>query len=141
MKAVDRPGGVVILIASVASVGAIVAAPAAAQDTAFPVAAWSRTIAADEARGSAEERGAAVFNNWCSACHGRGPLNAPGTRSLEFKYRGELPAALEERQDLTAELIEFYVRNGVATMPFYRQTELSDADLDVLATYLVKDSR
>ena len=132
--------GVAAALAWLAATGL---APAAAQDAAgdavFPVAAWSRTTAADELRGAASERGAAVFNNWCSACHSRGPQNAPGTRSLEFKYRGELPAALEDRRDLTPELVELYVRNGVATMPFYRKTEISDADLEALAVYLVRD--
>ena len=45
------------------------AASAAAQDAPFPIPAWSRTTAASETSGSAAERGAAVFNNWCSACH------------------------------------------------------------------------
>jgi len=113
--------------------------PAAAQDAPFPIAAWSRTQAAPEDNGALAERGAAVFNNWCSACHSRGPMNAPGTVSLQHKYQGSLPAALEDREDLTAELIAFYVRNGVATMPFYRPTEISDADLEALAAYLAKE--
>jgi mono/diheme cytochrome c family protein len=108
------------------------------QETPFPIAAWSRTEARDETVGSLQEQGAAVFNNWCSACHSRGPMNAPGTTSLEYKYRGEVPAALEDRTDLTAEVIELYVRNGVAMMPIFRKTELSDADVEALAAYLVK---
>ena len=79
-----------------------------------------------------------MFNNWCSACHSRGPLNAPGTTSLQNKYQGALPAALEDRTDLTAEVITLYVRNGIATMPFFRKTEISAADLEALARYLVK---
>jgi len=109
---------------------------AAAQQTAAPVAAWSRTAALDETAGSPAERGAAVFNNWCDACHRNATQNAPGTQSLQFKYRGEIPAALEERTDLTPELIEFYVRTGIATMPPFRKTEVSDADLAALAAYL-----
>lgn len=107
-----------------------------AQEADYPIAAWSRTEAVQEAAGSLRERGRAVFNNWCDACHRRSEMNAPGTRSLEFKYRGELPGALEDREDLTPELIAFYVRNGVATMPFFRPTEISDADLEALAEYL-----
>ena len=103
-----------------------------------PIAAWSRTQAAPETAASPAERGAAVFNNWCSACHGRGPMNAPGTASLENKYQGSLPALLEDREDLTPELVEFYVRNGVATMPFFRPTELSDEDVAALAAYLTE---
>ncbi len=114
------------------------AAPLAvrAQDAPFPVAAWSRSRAGAEDRGEPAERGAAVFNNWCSACHSRGPMNAPGTTSLQNKYQGSLPAALEDRQDLTVDLVKFYVRNGVATMPQFRKTEVSDAALDALAAYL-----
>jgi mono/diheme cytochrome c family protein len=112
---------------------------AGAQDAPFPIAAWSRTTASAEDAGAPGERGAAVFNNWCSACHSRGPLNAPGTTSLQNKYQGSLPAALEDRTDLTAPLIELYVRNGIATMPFYRKTEISDADLTALTAYLVEE--
>jgi len=112
---------------------------AAAQELPAPVAAWSRTAALDETDGSPAERGAAVYNNWCDACHRNADQNAPGTRSLELKYRGEIPAALEERTDLTPELVGFYVRNGVATMPFFRKTEISDADLAALSVYLTND--
>ena len=103
-----------------------------------PIPAWSRTKAAAEDRGTPLERGAAVFNNWCSACHSRGPQNAPGTSSLQFKYQGSLPAALEDRTDLTADQVKFYVRNGVAMMAPFRKTEVRDADLEALAAYLTR---
>lgn len=117
----------------------LAAAPLSAQQEAAPIAAWSRTSAVSETAGTLAERGAAVFNNWCDACHRNAEQNAPGTRSLEMKYRGELPAALEERTDLTPALVEFYVRSGVATMPFYRKTEISDDDLAALSAYLAVD--
>jgi len=113
--------------------------PVTAQDDTMPIAAWSRTAAIEESAGSLAERGRAVYNNWCDACHRNANQNAPGTRSLQFKYRGELPAALEEREDLTPELVEFYIRNGIATMPFYRKTEISDADLAAISAYLASD--
>jgi len=116
----------------------VVAGSAAAQDAPFPIAAWSRTKAAVETQGSPAERGAAVFNNWCSACHSRGPQNAPGTASLQAKYQGSVPAALEDRRDLTPDLVKFFVRNGVAMMAPLRKTEVSDADLDALAAYLTQ---
>lgn len=115
------------------------AAGASAQDAPYPIAAWSRTAAVPESDGTLRERGAAIFNNWCDACHRNSDMNAPGTRSLQFKYRGELPAALEERADLTPELVAFYVRNGVAMMPFFRPTEISDEDLQALGAYLSGD--
>ena len=122
-----------VCVAVAAPLGAVLA-----QDAPFPIAAWSRTAAGVEDRGAAVERGAAVFNNWCSACHSRGPANAPGTTSLQFKYQGTIPAALEDRQDLTADLVKFFVRNGVATMPQFRKAEVADADVDALAAYLTR---
>ena len=113
-----------------------IAASALAQQSPFPTPAWNRTTAADQKSGPLVGRGAAVFNNWCSACHSKDVRNAPGTRSLEFKYQGKRPAALEDRRDLTAETVKLFVRKGVATMPFYRKTEIGDADLDALAAYL-----
>jgi mono/diheme cytochrome c family protein len=116
----------------------LLAGAAAAQDVPYPIAAWSRTTAAVETQGSPVERGAAVFNNWCSACHARGPRNAPGTTSLQAKYQGSVPAALEDRRDLTPDLVKFFVRNGVAMMAPLRKTEVSDADLEALAAYLTQ---
>ena len=121
------------------AVAVAVAAGASAQEkTAFPTPAWSRTKAAAQDRGSPVERGAAVFNNWCSACHSKDVRNAPGTVSLQFKYQGRSPAALEERRNLTSESVKLFVRKGVATMPFYRKTEINDADLEALAAYLTQ---
>jgi (+)-pinoresinol hydroxylase len=119
-------------------VALLASAPVLAQGDATPIASWSRTKAVSEATGTLAERGAAVFNNWCDACHRNADQNAPGTRSLDIKYRGELPGALEARTDLTPALVEFFVRNGVATMPFFRKTEISDEDLAALAVYLSK---
>jgi mono/diheme cytochrome c family protein len=127
-----------IAAAALCIAAATAAASAYGQNEAPPIAAWSRTTAGVEDRGSDVERGAAVFNNWCSACHSRGPANAPGTTSLQFKYQGSVPAALEDRKDLTADLVKLFVRNGVATMPQFRKTEVSDADLAALAAYLTR---
>ncbi len=80
-------------------------------------------------------RGAEVFLSRCEICHGTG-IDRAGTLSLQAKYNGAKPALLEERRDLTPQLVRFYVRNGVAMMPFFRKTEVSDAELDDLAAYL-----
>ena len=125
------------LLALVAA-GIASSSAALAQEPPFPIAAWSRTTASAEDKGSPVERGAAVFNNWCSACHSRGPQNAPGTASLQNKYQGSVPAALQDRRDLTPDLVKFFVRNGVAMMAPLRKTEVSDADLDALAAYLTQ---
>jgi len=121
-----------------AAVGLASTTAALAQEPPFPIAAWSRTTASAEDKGSPVERGAAVFNNWCSACHSRGPQNAPGTASLQNKYQGSVPAALQDRRDLTPDLVKFFERNGVAMMAPLRKTEVSDADVDALAAYLTQ---
>jgi mono/diheme cytochrome c family protein len=81
------------------------------------------------------ERGKAVYDEWCAACHDRGPRH-PGTQALEVLYQGKKPAALEERTDLVPKLTETFVRRGVSVMPPFRKTEISDADLAALAAYL-----
>jgi mono/diheme cytochrome c family protein len=88
------------------------------------------------AQESAElQRGKQVFDYWCAACHGDGP-GKPGTGALSALYDGQKPALLEERTDLVPELTRTFVRTGVSIMPFFRKTEISDADLDALAAYL-----
>lgn len=88
------------------------------------------------AQDGAAVRGKAVYEHWCSPCHAPGARKHPGTAALEVLYKGEKPAVLEERLDLTPELITFYVRNGVKIMPFFRKTEISDRDLADLGAYL-----
>jgi mono/diheme cytochrome c family protein len=86
------------------------------------------------------ERGAVVFQGRCEICHGTGRDRA-GTISLGFKYGRDKPALLTERTDLTPAAVKFYVRNGSAMMPFFRKTELSDAELSDLAAYLSRKKR
>jgi mono/diheme cytochrome c family protein len=93
------------------------------------------------------ERGRAVFHARCIACHGEIPeevLGAlflppmPGTQALRTRYRGEVPAALEQRTDLRPALIETVVRSGLNSMPFFRPTEVSKDDLEALTAYLTR---
>jgi mono/diheme cytochrome c family protein len=83
------------------------------------------------------ELGKQVFQKWCAPCHAPGDGH-PGTVALEAKYKGALPAPLEQRTDLTADTVKYFVRNGVSIMPFFRKTEISDAELDALGRYLEK---
>jgi mono/diheme cytochrome c family protein len=85
-------------------------------------------------------RGAEVFEYWCAPCHAPGPRH-PGTQALEALYKGAKPAALEQRTDLVPELTRSFVRTGVSVMPPFRKTEISDADLEALATYLAPKAR
>lgn len=79
--------------------------------------------------------GKAVFDRWCAPCHAAGP-QYPGTIALQALYKGSKPAPLEERTDLTPEVVKQFVRKGVSVMPFFRKTEISDAELEALAAYL-----
>ena len=81
-----------------------------------------------------------VFERSCAVCHGSGP-GKPGTRALAAKYKGKLPALLEQRTDLTPEYIRQVVRHGLFVMPFFRKTELSDADLNAIVVYLAHKQR
>ncbi len=82
-------------------------------------------------------RGYAEYQNSCAACHGPMP-ERPGTRALAAKYKGTLAAMLEERRDLSPELIRVVVRNGITVMPHFRKTELSDTQLDAIVAYLTR---
>jgi len=82
-------------------------------------------------------RGHDVFQYWCATCHGEGPGH-PGTDALAAKYHGSKPALLEDRSDLTPDQVRYFVRHGVTIMPFFRKTEISDADLDAIGAYLAR---
>lgn len=81
--------------------------------------------------------GYALFQMACAVCHGDGP-GKPGTRALAAKYKGATPALLEERINLDPAYIKQVVRQGLYVMPFFRKTELSDADLNAIAAYLTR---
>ena len=82
----------------------------------------------------ARSAGGKIFDKWCSDCHS--PATGPGSLALARKYRGTLPAVLEQRSDLPPEYVTVAVRHGVSFMPSFRKTEISDADLALLAAYL-----
>ena len=84
--------------------------------------------------------GKAVFTAWCAPCHGVGPYMA-GTNGLRAKYKGEKPPVLEERTDLTPDLVKMFVRRGVGIMAPFRKTEITNAELDALAAYLSSRKR
>jgi mono/diheme cytochrome c family protein len=86
---------------------------------------------------TALKKGNETYQYWCATCHGRGPGH-PGTVALTAKYKGALPGVLEERTDLTPQTVRFAVRRGTSIMPFFRKTEVSDADLDAIAQYLTR---
>lgn len=84
------------------------------------------------------DHGRQLFQKWCAPCHA--PVAAgeqlPGTSTLQSVYKGTKPAALEQRTDLTPALVALYVRQGINAMPYFRKTEISDAELAAIGAYL-----
>jgi mono/diheme cytochrome c family protein len=108
----------------------------------FAVAFLALLALAGQAFGADEatlQKGEKVFDYWCATCHG--PGNLPGTIALQAKYKGAKPALLSERTDLIPPVTKTFVRKGVSIMPFFRKTEISDADLDALAAYIARNNK
>lgn len=98
------------------------------------------------AQPTAVERGKAKFEHSCAPCHGDGPGDdgramLPGTDALRLKYRGSIPALIERRTDLTAPVIRAFVRTGSFSMPPFRPTELTDAEIDDIAAYIAATAK
>ena len=95
-----------------------------------------------------ETNGKALYDKWCTPCHGAvaptempfGGDGLPGTSALRIKYRGELPAVLEERTDLVPVYITTVVRGGLFGMPMTRKTEISDGELEDIIAYLTRNN-
>jgi mono/diheme cytochrome c family protein len=92
------------------------------------------------------QAGKAQFQHWCAPCHGRGPGDdgrrmLPGTEALFVKYKGTQPGALEDRSNLPLEVLRVFVRRGAWSMPAFRKTEVSDAELAAIAAYIAESSK
>jgi cytochrome c len=85
-----------------------------------------------------------AFQYHCAPCHSAERTSTgrmmPGTEALLVKYGGREPDLLEQRTDLTTGLVEYVIRHGIHGMPFFRKTELSDAEMNEIAAYLTRDN-
>jgi (+)-pinoresinol hydroxylase len=99
--------------------------------------AWIRATV----NGAGEPHGYVEYQKYCSSCHAAGPEARPGYEALKARYGDKEPASLSDRTDLTPELVKTMVRTGISIMPFFRKTEISDADLDAIAAYLTRNNR
>lgn len=95
---------------------------------------------ATQAKTAVVGEGKQVFDRWCAACHSSS-IRAPGTSALRAKYGKDQPAALEQRKDLTPDIVSYFTRRGVSIMPSFRKTEISDAELAKLGAYLSRGNR
>lgn len=134
---------VLVWAISLAVGGVFSAGPTAAEDintgtrNFIQLAPYSSVQDIANARGSLE-RGRHLFSYWCASCHAAGHEH-PGTEALNHKYGEKEPPELDRRKDLTPNLVKYYVRTGVSDMPFFRKAEISDADLNDIATYLSRN--
>ena len=101
---------------------------------------------ADQAKLSpAVANGKAVFMKHCAECHSYnygtdGVRRAPAVNALDLKYKGAVSPYLEERVGLSFEVLKVFVRQGYSSMPPFRKTEFTDADLRDVAEYLAHTS-
>jgi (+)-pinoresinol hydroxylase len=86
---------------------------------------------------AAEPDGAKVYEKWCAPCHAPG-ITHPGTHALMAKYAGQKSGVITEWTDLTPDYVRTMVRTGISVMPHFRKTEISDAELDALATFVAR---
>lgn len=103
--------------------GLTLALAASAQDAATGPAATPAT---------ATRTGPEIFAATCVYCH---DARGWGTRSLAQRTAPE-QAELLQRQVLPAALVRHAVRRGVGSMPQFTPTEISDAELEILANWL-----
>ncbi len=102
------------------------------------LAALTSVAQAADPKKPAAVSGQAVYERWCTPCHGPGPGH-PGTQSLQLKYGGKTPAELLERTDLAPQAVAVFVRQGVLMMAPFRKTEISDAELAALTAYVARN--
>ena len=134
-------------LAGLAFAGAASAQPATAPSNLTAESGWLTVPAKPDPslKTPLLRHGYEVFKARCNLCHGDWPKDIKpgmvpmvGTQTLQRKYKGSKPALLDQRTDLTPELVKFFVRHGQGVMPFFRPTEVSDADLDAIAAYLTR---
>lgn len=98
------------------------------------LAIFTASVFCAEDLNATAKAGKKIYDTWCVTCHG---AKMPGTNALAVLYKDSgIPAMIDERTDLNYDLVEFFVRNGKHSMPFFRKTEINDEELKALAEYL-----
>jgi mono/diheme cytochrome c family protein len=108
--------------------------PLAALAVAGAIVGAGGTVHAADKGADTAMTGATIYEHYCIACHDRG-VGHPGTQNLAYLY-GPEKAALADRDNLTPEYVRVMVRFGRGLMPGFRPSEISDAELKLLADYL-----
>jgi len=96
-------------------------------------------LLAGAARAADSPAGKELFARHCAVCHAAGPGH-PGTERLA-ESRGADRAVLEQRKDLVPAYIRLVVRRGLIEMPPWRESEISEAQLEQLVRYLAPGAK
>mgnify|MGYP005825140499 CR=1 FL=1 len=94
--------------------------------------AIAMTMGAAHAADAPQAPGAAVYAEMCGMCH---QTNGMGVGILSRRADAS-KGLLEQRADLSAAVVKVVVRNGIGNMPRISRGEVSDAQLDAIASYL-----
>jgi mono/diheme cytochrome c family protein len=89
-------------------------------------------VQAGAAAASAATEGQALFREKCGVCH----LAGGGGTWMLGRRHGPEKALLEQRSDLLPLYVRYVARHGINSMPRFTRVELSDAQLEAIATYL-----
>lgn len=84
-----------------------------------------------------KDDGERLFGQECAFCH---VGKATGTMMLGRRL-GKDQAELVRRTDLEPDYVKAVVRNGLMNMPPFSRVEVTDAELDKIATYLSRKGR
>jgi mono/diheme cytochrome c family protein len=83
--------------------------------------------------------GEALFSNRCGACHLAGGMGTNLlTKQMMMAKRPPTDGMLSNRTDLTSDYVKAVVRQGKNAMPRLSQVDVTNAELDSIATYLGK---
>jgi mono/diheme cytochrome c family protein len=83
--------------------------------------------------------GEALFSNRCGACHLAGGMGTNLlTKQMMMAKRPPSDGMLANRTDLTADYVKSVVRMGKNAMPRQTRVDITDAELDSVASYLGK---
>jgi mono/diheme cytochrome c family protein len=83
--------------------------------------------------------GEAIYSNRCGSCHLAGGMGTNLlTKQMMLANRPPADGMLANRNDLTADYVRSVVRQGKMAMPRLSRVEVTDSELEAIASYLGK---
>jgi mono/diheme cytochrome c family protein len=79
--------------------------------------------------------GKSLFTQRCGMCH---QTNGMGVGILARRVGDASKGLLEQREDISAAVVQVVVRTGIGNMPRISRAEVSNPELAAIATYLAK---